>query len=127
MDFNAITLASRQIYFFLNELFLDIKSELGDSKEVDIEELLADDGTLSHKFSSVTIVMASCSLLALAIDRVTTWSKDHSWPLKKKKSPTVNLGDFDFLLLRRIAAGGLLEVSSLTSSKSAKVSSESAE
>ena len=88
MDFNAITLAStsRQIYFFLNELFLDTKSELRESKEVDTEELLAKDGTLSHDFSSVTIVMASCSLLALAIDRVTTWIKDHSWPLKKKES-----------------------------------------
>ena len=42
--------------------------------------------------------------------------------------PTVNFGDFDFLLLRRTpTAAVLLEVSNFTSRKSAKVSSESAE
>ena len=60
-----------QSYFFLKELFLDIKSELRE-----FEELFAKDGTLSHE-SSVTIVMASCSC-ALAIDRVTTCNKGNS-------------------------------------------------
>ena len=61
------TLESDKIYFFLDELFLDIKSELREFEEVPTEELFSPE-------SSVTMVMASCSC-ALAIDRVTTYGK----------------------------------------------------